>query len=342
MPDSNIAFNRPPRLRPRWSAETVELPVPPNPPPPRATTVWLQAMLPVIAALLLGAGALAGYGSWLAALPALVLAVLSSGITLINERNTTQRSASEYAEQRALFADRLAAARARLRRLHETERAARRYLAPDPAELLRIAGADGRPRAPEPRLWERRLSDDDALELRLGSGILPAASRAVIPPGAPADRQIDQLITEYATLHQVPICLPLLRLGSLGIAGPRSAVVGLAYALLAQAATLHAPSELRIALIAHPKAAADWQWIARLPHCQTAGEGQSGRVLAAIDPVTTERLLAHLLDELSRRRESALANRAPIVIIVDSATLVATYTALGQLLRDGGAHGLIV
>ncbi len=342
MQDNPSLFNRPPRLRPRWRAETVELPVSPNPPQPRSATMWLQALLPMIAALLFSASALIGYGSWQAALPALVLGVLSSGITLLNERDTTRRNAHTYAEQQILFNDRLAVARARLRRLHEEERAARRYLAPDPAELLRIAGADGRPRAPEPRLWERRLSDDDALELRVGSGTLPATSRATIQPGAPADRRIDQILAEYATLHQVPICLPLRQLGSLGIAGPRPAVVGLAYALLAQAATLHAPAELRIALIAQTNTATDWQWIARLPHCQTPGEPQAGRILAAIEPAAIDRLLTFLLDELSRRREATAVNPAPVVIIVDSAALVATHTALGQLLRDGGPYGLIV
>lgn len=341
MADNSSNFNRPPRLRPRWSAETVDLPAPPAP-PPRANAVWLQTLLPIIAALIFGVSALAGYGSWLAALPALVLAVLSSGATLIHERTNHQRSMQDYAEQQALFADRLAAARARLRRLHEEERAARRYLAPDPAELLRIAGAESRSRAPEPRLWERRLGDDDALELRLGSGAIPASSRAVIVPNAPADRRIDQLVAEYSTLHHVPICLPLRQLGSLGIAGPRSAGLGLVYAMLAQAATLHAPAELRIALIAPPTAIADWQWIARLPHSQTPGEMQVGRVLAAAEPVAIERLLTFLLDELSRRRETSPANPLPIIVLVDNAALVTRHTALGQLLRDGGKYGLIV
>ncbi|WP_298817503.1 FtsK/SpoIIIE domain-containing protein [Chloroflexus sp.] len=342
MADNSSTFNRPPRLRPRWSAETVDLPAPPAPLSPQTNTVWLQAILPIIAALLFGASALAGYGSWLAALPALILAVLSSGATLIYERNNRRRSVKDFAEQQALFADRLAAARSRLRRLHEEERAARRYLAPDPAELLRIAGADGRPRAPEPRLWERRLSDDDALDLRLGSGAMPASSRAVVTPNTPADRRIDQIIAEHSTLHQVPICLPLLHLGSLGIAGSRPAVLGLVYAMLAQAATLHAPTELRIALIATTNAIADWQWIARLPHSQTPGEMQIGRVLAAAEPAAIERLLTFLLDELSRRRETTSSNPLPIIIVVDSAALVTRHTALGQLLRDGGRYGLIV
>lgn len=342
MPDHYSHFNRPPRLRPRWHAETVELPTPPTPPPPRTTTIWLQALLPVIAALMFSASAWFGHGSWLMSLPALVLALLSGSVTLFHERESARRNTQAHTEQEALFSDRLAAARSRLRRLHEAERSARRYLAPDPVELLQIAGAGERLRTPEPRLWERRLHDDDALELRLGSGMLPAASRAVIPPGTPADRRIDHLLTEYAHLHHVPICLPLRQLGSLGIAGPRSAVLGLAYALLAQAATLHAPSELRIALIATPSAAPDWQWIVRLPHTQLADETATGRVLAAAEPAAIERLLTLLLDELSRRRELASANPLPILIIVDGVGLVTVYTALGQLLRDGGAYGIIV
>ncbi|WP_322814704.1 FtsK/SpoIIIE domain-containing protein [Chloroflexus sp.] len=340
MPDSN--FNRPPRLRPRWSVETIDLPAPPPPPSPRPNTVWLQALLPIIAALLFGATALIGYGSWLAAVPALVLAVLSGGVTLFHEHDTARRQAQTYAEQQAVFIDRLAMARSRLRRLHEEERAARRYLAPDPVELLRIAGADERSRSPEPRLWERRLSDDDALELRVGCGTLPASARAVVASGAPADRRIDQVIAEYASLHQVPVCIPLLQLGSLGIAGPRPAVLGLAYAMLTQAAVLHAPTELRIGVIAGLATAADWQWIARLPHCQAPDATSVARSLIATEPQATESLLTCLLDELSRRRELPTNYQVPFLIVVDSATLITTHTALGQLLRDGGAHRFIV
>jgi len=340
MADSN--FNRPPRLRPRWRVETVELPASPVPPAPRANTAWMQALLPIIAALLFGASALFGFGSWWAVLPALVLAVLSGGFTLFQEHDASRRHAQTYAEQQAIFADRLATVKARLRRLHEEERAARRYLAPDPAELLRIAGADERPRTPEPRLWERRLSDDDALELRLGCGTLPASVRVVAPTDAPTDRRIDQLIAEYTSLHQVPICLPLLQLGSLGIAGPRPAVLGLIYAMLAQAAVLHAPTELRIGIITSVTTAADWQWFVRLPHCQSLDETPVGRALIATEPAAVEHLLTFLLDELSRRREGSSAQQIPFVIIVDSASLVTVHTALGQILRDGGAHRFIV
>ncbi len=340
MTDNN--FNRPPRLRPRWRSEEIELPGPPVPPSARSSTVWLQALLPIIAALLLGGGVIAGYGSWMTALPALALAILSGGATVLYERENRQRSDREYAEQQALFADRLAAARSRLRRLHEEERAARRYLAPDPAELLRIAGAGERPRAPEPRLWERRLSDDDALELRLGVGVIPAASQARIAQGSLADRRLDQLVNEFSFLHQVPICLPLIQLGSLGIAGPRSAALGITWAMLAQAVTLHAPAELRLALVATPATAHDWQWLARLPHAHAPNEEQQNAVAVAAEPATIERLLTRLLDELSRRRESGSATAIPIVIIVDGAPLVSAHTALGQLLRDGGPHQIIV
>lgn len=346
----NHGFNRPPRLRPRWPTETIELPEPPAPPEP-GRAEWLSMLLPLAGAgVFAGAAGLGGGNPLLVALPTGAMALLGLGAGLLGQRGAARRAAATHAERRACFEDQLELGLARLRRLHEQERAARCFLNPDPGELLLIAGAAAGELAPEPRLWERRPADDDFLELRVGAGSLPAASVARVPPpapGGPVDRRLSRAAAEYATLRQVPIAIPVGRLGSLGVAGPRGAAAALARALIWQAAVLHAPSELRLAALVSPEAAHEWEWLRWLPHTAPLSNdpAPAARMLGG-SPADATRLASDLLDLLSRRRERAA--RAPeerglgpqLLVLVDGAALPHSYPAVRELLRHGGPLGV--
>ncbi|WP_369780306.1 FHA domain-containing protein [Streptomyces sp. R33] len=76
--------------------------------------------------------------------------------------------------------------------------------------------------------------------------------------------------------------------GSLGIAGPRARLTGVARSVVAQLAGLHAPGELEIVLLAADRARGvaerrgDWGWLGWLPHVRAA-HGQDCRLLLAYD-----------------------------------------------------------
>ncbi|MFI6005666.1 FHA domain-containing protein [Streptomyces sp. NPDC051366] len=76
--------------------------------------------------------------------------------------------------------------------------------------------------------------------------------------------------------------------GSLGIAGPRGRLAGVARSVVAQLAGLHAPGELEIVLLAADRARGvaerrgDWGWLGWLPHVRAA-HGQDCRLLLAYD-----------------------------------------------------------
>lgn len=341
-------FNRPPRVRPRWAAERVELPEPPAPPEP-APTDWAQLVLPLAGAgVFASAASLGGGNPLLVGLPSGALALMGIGAALASRRAAARRAAARYAERRAYFEDRLESQRARLRRLYDQERSARLYLWPDPGELLLIAGVTGGG-TPEPRLWERRPDDDDFLDLRVGSGNLPAASQAHAPPPSPTgavDQRLLRIAAEHATLRQTPISVPLATLGSLGLAGPRPAVLDLARAMLWQAVVLHAPGDLRLAALYGPASAAEWEWLRWLPHTVPLNNDPSpGLRMLAGRPDVAERLTSDLLDQLSRRKERAARHEtvpsAPrILVLVDGDELPRTYTAITELLRHGGPLGI--
>ncbi|MER7833428.1 FHA domain-containing protein [Streptomyces sp. NPDC095602] len=128
---------------------------------------------------------------------------------------------------------------------------------PDPAAVLLTALGPGA------RLWERTPGHPEALAVRLGT-------------------------TDRADLAAVPVTVGLREAGSLGLAGPRPRLLGLARSVVAQLAALHAPADLEIVLISADRARpleerrGDWAWLGWLPHVRPA-HGQDCRLLLAYD-----------------------------------------------------------
>ncbi|MFD0563415.1 FHA domain-containing protein [Kitasatospora saccharophila] len=183
---------------------------------------------------------------------------------------------------------------------------------PDPAALLLTALGTG------PRLWERGPDHPDALTLRLGTADLPAG-----PGAAPG-----------SLLPAVPVTLDLQTAGSLGLAGPRHRLTGLARAALAQLAALHPPSGLALVVVSAERPAEDWAWAQWLPHLRPA-HGQACRLLYGLGPEQAEARLTELA--------AATAGPPATVVLVDGDVgTEAGRHALGLLLRQGPAAGVFV
>ncbi|MFF3457864.1 FHA domain-containing protein [Streptomyces sp. NPDC002730] len=128
---------------------------------------------------------------------------------------------------------------------------------PDPAAVLLTALGPG------PRIWERGAGHPESLVLRLGT-------------------------TDRAELPAVPVTVGLREAGSLGLAGPRARLAGLARSAVAQLAALHSPVDLEIVLVSTDRSRSleerksEWAWLGWLPHLRPA-HGQDCRLLLAYD-----------------------------------------------------------
>ncbi|MFD5898346.1 FHA domain-containing protein [Streptomyces sp. NPDC060366] len=148
---------------------------------------------------------------------------------------------------------------------------------PDPASVLMTALGPG------PRLWERGPGHPESLVLRLGTTERPS------PDGS-------------GPLPSVPVTVSLREAGSLGLAGPRERLTGLARSAVAQLAALHSPADLEIVLISADRTRSveqrkrEWGWLGWLPHTRPA-HGQDCRLLLAYDRDQA----AARLGELTRR-----------------------------------------
>ena len=349
-------FNRPPRIRPNWSPRTLEIPDPPQPPEQADTSAWLAVAMPIVGVVLLGLTMVfvgTGANIWALALPMGVMATLGVVTTVLTTRTQTRRSAADYAARMAFFEERLAAQREIAEAHYAHETSSRLSLDPDPETLLQIASARGADLMPQARLWERRPIDSDFLNLRVGTGNVPSSLAIRRPPptkDAELDRRLLELSGAFETLRQVPITVPIVELGSLGLAGEHSAVRALLHALIWQAAVLHSPNELRIALVYGQGDAAAWDWLRWLDHSIpfSNDRDQSLRMCAG-DGESVPQLLSALLDQLSRRRDLLDRHRdgAPprftqFLLIVDDVERVRDMPVISEIMRLGPALKMAV
>ncbi len=128
---------------------------------------------------------------------------------------------------------------------------------------------------PAENLWEKHVSDEDFLTVRLGLGTVPA--KAVIHvPGQRLQLQEDELADvpqvlaeKYAVVEDVPVVCDLMKDGNCGIVGSREAAVALVQSMVAQIAALHPYNEVKIVVVASEQEREKWSWMRWLPHCNS-------------------------------------------------------------------------
>lgn len=130
------------------------------------------------------------------------------------------------------------------------------------------------PIATEParRLWERRKSDRDFMELRVGEGMAASCVKFEIPrrgltltPDEQAGRA-GELTGKYELVPHCPITCPLGQIPTCGIIGERTACLNVARNMLVQAATHHSYEDLRIVLLCADAELEQWSFVKWLPH----------------------------------------------------------------------------
>lgn len=121
-----------------------------------------------------------------------------------------------------------------------------------------------------PRIWERRPSDADALELRVGTGTRPALVSVDEPHGDTPDllSDVERMVEQQRWLADVPVTVPAKQVRSLGISGNRRYTVGLLNRMIVEAATQLPPDQLRIVVAGTDPS---WEWCRWLPHVPPDG-----------------------------------------------------------------------
>ena len=318
--------NRPPRIVP--PSRPARFALPPRPRPAEARPLpWAVAAVPLAGSVVTAAVTHRAAFLYLAALGPLTMAAHHLGERRYG-RKSFRRALAEHrrqAESVERQADEAAAA--------ETRR--RRHATPDPAEVLLTATGPGQ------RLWERRRADADHGLLRIGTGTLRSAVEVSDP-----DRE-EHRRTLPRELADVPVAVPLAEHGVLGVAGPGGLPRALGRWLVAQAAVLHPPADLRICVLTDPGGRGGWEWVRWLPHARPR-DGRSAVALIGTDAATVARRVGELLALLAARqealREAGSADQGwpgpATLVVLDGSRRLRALPGVARILREGPAAGI--
>jgi S-DNA-T family DNA segregation ATPase FtsK/SpoIIIE len=205
------------------------------------------------------------------------------------------------------------------------QRDAQYYLHPSPEQLWALV-AEGS------RVWERRTSDEDFGQVRVGLGPQALATPLVPAQTAPVDElepltagAMQRFLATHSTLDDLPMAVSLRAFYHVTISGEPSTVRGAARAVAASLASLHSPEDLVIAVATGRESAHEWEWAKWLPHVQTPGQADgAGSVrLITSDPLGLEDLLADRLEGRPRFHPAAppVHEQPHMVIVLDGVFL---------------------
>ncbi|QKG22445.1 type VII secretion protein EccCa [Actinomadura verrucosospora] len=189
--------------------------------------------------------------------------------------------------------------RARVRKAAKQQREALEWSGPSPRTLWSLAMSH--------RLWERRPSDEDFGQVRVGRGRQRLALELVTPETKPIEDlepmcagALRRFVRAHATVPDLPVAVSLPAFARIMVTGDPIAARAMARALVAQLVTFHTPDDVRLTICASPERMRQWQWAKWLPHCLHPTEHD------AAGPV---RLTGHSLADLEALLEDDLKDR---------------------------------
>ncbi len=349
-----MPFNRPPRILPTLSKESVLIPSPPQLPQEPGAFSWLGILLPVGGMLLMVVlmVVVVGGGGGLSMLMFLPMMAAGYVVTYVTFRNQKKEFTEKLAKGKQEYAQQLQKTENQLYSLREREQTAMRATNPDLGECLRMATER------DPQLGERRPSDPDFLMPRLGIGYLHTTI-AISPadfnkPPAELSKEVEfakTLPEKFARVPDVPITARLAFTGPIGIGGKRAETTSVARSILCHLATHHWFSELQVAAFGEPDYLKEWGWLGLLPHASKAIDWGNAKVRFS-DPNSCKVFL-ELETELKRREQilearkmvaGESASKTPplpcLVVVLDSFPLEFSHPGIELLLKSGKALGV--
>ncbi len=271
------AFHRPPRsFPPAVPAEKIVIARPPAL-SRRGAGGMVQMILPVLGSLGIVAFAFIMPNKLFLIVAGAFVAIAVISVVASHWAQRRSGKLSARAERR-LYRAHLEERRARLEQVTIRQREIDERLYPDPARLAGLV-------AHRRHLWERRPTDGDFLAFRLGRSTVPLACPIEL---ALSDdplteyqpelyEQAKAVVDQYQTVDDLSVVNTLAQASVVTLTGDRERIVGLARAVLAQAAAFRAPADLRIMACFEPEREADWGWLKWLPHARAArGQEREG------------------------------------------------------------------
>ncbi|WP_406087134.1 FtsK/SpoIIIE domain-containing protein [Kitasatospora purpeofusca] len=316
-----VDYNRPPRIVPHLDAERIRLPLPPTAPSRRPFPLLLM-----LAPVVLGMVMVAVFQSYFYLVFILFSPLMAVSNWIVGRRGNRK----QHEEAVARYEARRRVLEQEVRTAADRERRVRGVAGPDPATVALTATGPGG------RLWERRRHDPDHLVLRIGTVDQPSVKEIDDPA-----RDENHRLVRWS-IPDVPIGIEVAEFGVVGVAGTESSVQALARWLVAQAAVLHSPRDLRVVVLSDRSRADGWAWVRWLPHLRPPGGGAGPVVAVGNDPESTANRISELVARIQARRRvlgssmgKAMFNEPDVLVIADGARQLRDVPGMVQVLTEG-------
>ncbi|MDN3354938.1 type VII secretion protein EccCa [Actinomadura sp. DC4] len=279
-------------------AEKISLASPPQLPSQNGQYGMAMMVLPLLTSVSMAAYLMSTGRPWMFVL-GVVFVLSSTGFTIgirVQMRNKNRRQQEKHRER---YLDYLAGIRKQARQIAQIQRFAAAWVHPSPQRLWAIATR-------RRRVWERRPADIDFLRVRVGSGDGPLASSLTVSrrtdPAVDYDpRSVhasEELVRVHGTVEDQPAWVDVGRAGVVSLLGPDEETRAAGTALLCQLAVLHAPDDVRVAVVTGGHQ--EWEWAKWLPHTHEPDTRERGVEVVPLVAAKLDDLSDHLEDELER------------------------------------------
>jgi S-DNA-T family DNA segregation ATPase FtsK/SpoIIIE len=179
-------------------------------------------------------------------------------------RNSGERKVKLNNERRD-YLRYLSQVRAKVRKAAKQQREALEWGSPHPGSLWSMVMSS--------RLWERRPSEEDFGNVRIGTGAQKLAVQLIAPDTKPVEDlepmsagALRRFMRTHANVPNLPIATSMRSFARIVPTGDAEARYGMVRAMVAQIAAFHSPDDVRIAVCASREHMPWWQWIKWLPH----------------------------------------------------------------------------
>lgn len=297
-------------------------PLPPQPDRKRPFP-WPAAIIPLVLGIVIALVT----RKWM-----FLLLTLMSPVSVIATQYMERRNAKSSSEEdKRKYEERKARAEADLQQRLSEERAYRATLWPDQRTVTQAA------LAPSSHLWERRPTDPDFLNLRVGIADLPALVTLRASGGDP--EAVPPQPRVKATGHGIN----LLDAGIVGIAGQVPTRQAMLEWIAVQLVTLHAAEDVRLVLLQGLQSQTDLSFLRWAPHLRD----DDGLVALSLSPEITEGLIRALQAVVDARKTeqtqtfgSSVRPTPSYVVLLEGAAELRRRPEVASLLQRGPGVGV--
>ncbi|WP_415047318.1 type VII secretion protein EccCa [Gordonia sp. (in: high G+C Gram-positive bacteria)] len=269
------------------------------------------------------------------------LMMLTSMVGMLSGGRGGPARAAELDEDRKDYLRYLAQTRGRVRQTATRQRICALWSHPDPGAIPALIGTA--------RMWERRPSDADFAQVRVGVGTQALATELIPPEVAPAEDlepvsalALRRFVQAHAAVRGLPTAVSLRSFPAIGLQGSGDDARSLLRAMLVQLTVAHGPDHLRVAVVTDDPVAPAWDWAKWLPHvAHPVLRDRLGAVRMIYDAL--DRLEEDLADDLAERGRFSrsappVTHRPHLVVVLDGGRR----TGDEELAIGAGREGLTV